>query len=89
MCVQDDIMHADLTVEENLLFSARFRLPAHLTHSQHLFFVERAIQVCAPGAALPHSQHPFFMERATRFSTQSAVQCTAASMLQGISRRHS
>ena len=45
VCVQDDIMHADLTVEENLMFSARHRLPAAMTHSQHLFFVERAIQV--------------------------------------------
>ena len=38
-------MHANLTVEENLLFSARYRLPTHMTHSQHLFYVERAIQV--------------------------------------------
>ncbi|KAK9813958.1 hypothetical protein WJX73_006860 [Symbiochloris irregularis] len=42
---QDDIMHVNLTVEENLMFSARYRLPSHYTHSQHVFYVERAIQV--------------------------------------------
>lgn len=45
-------MHANLTVEENLLFSARYRLPASMTHSQHLFFVERAIQVCGSGVCV-------------------------------------
>ena len=48
MRAQDDIMYANLTVEENLLFSARCRLPDSMSHSQHLFFVERAIQVPAP-----------------------------------------
>ncbi|KAL4448129.1 hypothetical protein ABPG75_005348 [Micractinium tetrahymenae] len=43
--LQDDIMHSKLTVEENLLFSARFRLPAHYTREQHLFHVERALHV--------------------------------------------
>lgn len=38
-------MHTNLTVEENLLFSARIRLPAHYSHAQHVFHVERAIQV--------------------------------------------
>lgn len=42
---QDDIMHAKLTVEENLLFSARFRLPARYTRDQHLFHVEKALHV--------------------------------------------
>ncbi|KAL4449383.1 hypothetical protein ABPG77_007027 [Micractinium sp. CCAP 211/92] len=42
---QDDIMHSKLTVEENLLFSARFRLPAHYTREQHLFYVEKALHV--------------------------------------------
>lgn len=42
---QDDIMHTDLTVEENLLFSARYRLPAGTSHSTILSVVERAIQV--------------------------------------------
>ncbi|KAL4853041.1 ABC transporter G family member 28 [Chlorella vulgaris] len=42
---QDDIMHATLTVQENLLFSARFRLPASCRREQHLLFVERAIAV--------------------------------------------
>ncbi|KAK9815422.1 hypothetical protein WJX72_003407 [[Myrmecia] bisecta] len=42
---QDDIMHANLTVEENLLFSAQYRLPAHFTRAQHLYYVERAVQV--------------------------------------------
>ena len=43
--VQDDIMYCNLTVEENLLFSARYRLPVHYTHAQHVYYVERAIQV--------------------------------------------
>lgn len=38
-------MHATLTVQENLLFSARFRLPASCRREQHLLFVERAIAV--------------------------------------------
>ena len=38
-------MYTNLTVEENLMFSARYRLPVHYTHSQHIYYVERAIQV--------------------------------------------
>lgn len=38
-------MHSTLTVEENLMFAARYRLPAHYRREQHLYFVERAIQV--------------------------------------------
>ena len=44
-CVQDDLVHASLTVEENLLFSARYRLPSTMTHAEHLLSVERTIQV--------------------------------------------
>ena len=44
--VQDDIMYCNMTVEENLLFSARYRLPISYTHSQHVYYVERAIQAC-------------------------------------------
>ena len=43
--LQDDIMYTNLTVEENLLFSAQYRLPVHYTHAQHVYYVERAIQV--------------------------------------------
>lgn len=43
---QDDIVHASLTVEENLLFSARYRLPSITTHAEHLLSVERTIQAC-------------------------------------------
>jgi len=39
-------MYTNLTVEENLLFSAQYRLPVHYTHAQHVYYVERAIQVC-------------------------------------------
>ncbi|EFN56469.1 hypothetical protein CHLNCDRAFT_22567, partial [Chlorella variabilis] len=42
---QDDIMHASLTVHENLLFSARYRLPARCSREQHTLSVERAIAV--------------------------------------------
>ncbi|EIE25785.1 P-loop containing nucleoside triphosphate hydrolase protein [Coccomyxa subellipsoidea C-169] len=35
----DDIVHASLTVEENLLFSARYRLPATTSHAEHLLSV--------------------------------------------------
>ena len=38
-------MYPMLTVEENLTFSARIRLPADFTHGQHLHHVEQAIQV--------------------------------------------
>ena len=40
-------MYTNLTVEENLSFSARYRLPVHYTHAQHVYYVERAIQVCS------------------------------------------
>lgn len=43
--LQDDIMYPMLTVDENLTFSARIRLPADFTHGQHLHYVEQAIQV--------------------------------------------
>ena len=36
-------MHAQLTVSENLLYSARFRLPGAATRRQRLLAVERAI----------------------------------------------
>ncbi|GMH39179.1 hypothetical protein BSKO_07077 [Bryopsis sp. KO-2023] len=42
---QDDIMHTDLTVEENLLFSARYRLPENISHSARVAMVDRAIQI--------------------------------------------
>jgi ABC-type multidrug transport system ATPase subunit len=45
MVEQDDILHANLTVEESLLFSARYRLPSTMTHVEHLLSVERTIQV--------------------------------------------
>ncbi len=38
-------MHTTLSVFENLLFSARFRLPAAYTRKQRLLAVERAIAV--------------------------------------------
>lgn len=38
-------MHASLTVHENLLFSARYRLPARCSREQHTLSVERAIAV--------------------------------------------
>lgn len=45
-------MYCNLTVEENLLFSARYRLPVHYTHAQHVYYVERAIQVSSTHAHL-------------------------------------
>lgn len=42
---QEDVMMGQLTVAENLLFSARYRLPARCSHSQRLLLVERAIEV--------------------------------------------
>ena len=42
-------MMGQLTVFENLLFSARFRLPARCTREQRLLMVERAIAVLQGG----------------------------------------
>ncbi|KAF6254331.1 hypothetical protein COO60DRAFT_1703369 [Scenedesmus sp. NREL 46B-D3] len=42
---QDDIMYRNLTVEENLTYSARFRLPASTTAVQRLEVVASAIAV--------------------------------------------
>ncbi|KAM0013873.1 putative ABC transporter, AAA+ ATPase domain, P-loop containing nucleoside triphosphate hydrolase [Helianthus debilis subsp. tardiflorus] len=41
---QDDIVHGDLTVEENLWFSARCRLPAKLSRAEKVLVVERTIE---------------------------------------------
>jgi ABC-type multidrug transport system ATPase subunit len=42
---QADILHTNLTVFENLMFAARYRLPARCTQQQHVLAVERAITV--------------------------------------------
>eukprot|EP00803_Ostreobium_quekettii_P010678 evm.model.scf_562.5 EVM.evm.TU.scf_562.5 scf_562:63542-73807(+) len=42
---QSDIMYWNQTVEENLLFTARYRLPKYFSHTDHRKQVERAIQV--------------------------------------------
>ncbi|XP_071711737.1 ABC transporter G family member 28-like [Rutidosis leptorrhynchoides] len=41
---QDDIVHGDLTVEENLWFSAKCRLPANLSRAEKVLVVERVIE---------------------------------------------
>ncbi|KAM7522384.1 hypothetical protein LguiA_012286 [Lonicera macranthoides] len=41
---QDDIVHGNLTVEENLWFSARCRLPADLSKAEKVLVVERVIE---------------------------------------------
>ncbi|KAJ3679882.1 hypothetical protein LUZ60_016160 [Juncus effusus] len=41
---QDDIVHGDLTVEENLWFSARCRLPAKMPKEDKVMVVERVIE---------------------------------------------
>ena len=57
LLLQDDIMYTNLTVEENLMFSARYRLPVHYTHSQHIYYVERAIQVSSMLSSFVNSAH--------------------------------
>ncbi|XVE99285.1 hypothetical protein REPUB_Repub03eG0185300 [Reevesia pubescens] len=41
---QDDIVHGNLTVEENLWFNAKCRLPAHLSKPDKVIVVERVIE---------------------------------------------
>ena len=41
--VQDDILHPTLTVEEQLLFSARYRLPASCTGEERQCHVTRTL----------------------------------------------
>ncbi|RHN48500.1 putative xenobiotic-transporting ATPase [Medicago truncatula] len=41
---QDDIVHGNLTVEENLRFSARCRLPADMSKPDKVLIVERVIE---------------------------------------------
>ncbi|KAK8662281.1 hypothetical protein V6N13_091865 [Hibiscus sabdariffa] len=41
---QDDIVHGNLTVEENLWFNAKCRLPAHLPKPDKVLVVERVIE---------------------------------------------
>ncbi|VAH25168.1 unnamed protein product [Triticum turgidum subsp. durum] len=40
---QDDVVHGNLTVEENLWFSANCRLPARMSHRDRVLIVERVI----------------------------------------------
>eukprot|EP00249_Psilotum_nudum_P017200 c26207_g2_i3 orf=1111-3885(+) len=40
---QDDIVHGNLTVEENLWFSAHYRLPANMIKAEKVLIVERII----------------------------------------------
>ncbi|CAM0907995.1 unnamed protein product [Alopecurus aequalis] len=40
---QDDVVHGNLTVEENLWFSANCRLPAKMSHRDRVLIVERVI----------------------------------------------
>jgi len=42
---QDDVMHSILTVEENLWYSANYRLPCSVSLRQRLMLVERAMRV--------------------------------------------
>lgn len=41
---QDDVVHGNLTVEENLWFSANCRLPARMSHRDKVLIVERVIE---------------------------------------------
>lgn len=41
---QDDVLHGDLTVEENIRFQAQLRLPSHMTASQIDQNVERVVK---------------------------------------------
>lgn len=41
---QDDIVHGNLTVEENLVFSARCRLPSDLPKPDRVLIIERVIE---------------------------------------------
>ncbi|XP_071734574.1 ABC transporter G family member 24 [Rutidosis leptorrhynchoides] len=41
---QDDIVHGNLSVEENLWFSAKCRLPAHMLKKDRVLVVERVIE---------------------------------------------
>lgn len=41
---QDDIVHGNLTVEENLVFSARCRLPADMAKAERVLVIERVIE---------------------------------------------
>ncbi|KAI5060290.1 hypothetical protein GOP47_0024710 [Adiantum capillus-veneris] len=47
---QDDIVHGDLTVEENLWFSARYRLSVSMSKADQVLVVERIIDSLGLGA---------------------------------------
>lgn len=47
---QDDIVHGNLTVEENLWFSARYRLSVRMTKAEQVLVVERIIDSLGLGA---------------------------------------
>lgn len=47
---QDDIVHGNLTVEENLLFSANYRLPVGMSKRDKVLVVERIISALGLGS---------------------------------------
>lgn len=50
---QEDVMLRELTVRDNIQFSARYRLPTKLSKAH----IERKIDACINELGIPHVQH--------------------------------
>lgn len=50
---QEDVMLRELTVRDNIQFSARYRLPVKLSKEQ----IERKVDSCINELGIPHVQH--------------------------------
>ena len=59
---QEDVMLRELTVRDNIQFSARYRLPARLSKEQ----IERKVDACINELGIPHVQHSVIGDERTR-----------------------
>lgn len=59
---QEDVMLRELTVRDNIQFSARYRLPASYTKYQ----IERKVDSCIAELGIPHVQHSIIGDEHTR-----------------------
>lgn len=59
---QQDVMLRELTVRDNITFSARYRLPASLTFEQ----ITEKVNDCMFELGIPHVQHSIIGDEFTR-----------------------
>ena len=59
---QEDVMIRSLTVRDIITFSARYRLPSHLTRAD----IDQRVTECLYELGIPHVQHSIIGDELTR-----------------------